>query len=86
MTDPSSSSSHFEDLPPRSEYRFELEPGERLAIRLVPGSGDAEIFGAELWPRDDKWYIFGGEAKGCVCSWKGCRIEVGEYRCRKMGY
>ncbi|PWN20724.1 hypothetical protein BCV69DRAFT_312675 [Microstroma glucosiphilum] len=71
-----SSSSHFETLPPRSEYRFELEAGERLAIRLVPDTGDAEIFGAELLPREDKWYTFGDEAKGCICSWKGCTIEI----------
>lgn len=49
-----------------------------MAIRLVPDTGDAEIFGAELLPREDKWYTFGDEAKGCICSWRGCTIEIGE--------
>ncbi|PWN24647.1 hypothetical protein BDZ90DRAFT_234917 [Jaminaea rosea] len=71
-----SSSSQFETLPPRSEYRFELEAGERLSIRLVPESGDAEIFGASLLAGDNRWYTFGEEAKGCVCSWNGCQIEL----------
>ncbi|KAE8258423.1 hypothetical protein A4X13_0g1701 [Tilletia indica] len=36
-------------IPPRSEFRFELEPGERISFRLVPGlGGDAECFGAPL--------------------------------------
>lgn len=77
-----SSSSQFETLPPRSEYRFELEAGERLSIRLVPESGDAEIFGASLLAGDNRWYTFGEEAKGCVCSWNGCQIELGEQQQR----
>ncbi|CAO1624693.1 unnamed protein product [Parajaminaea phylloscopi] len=70
------SNSQLESIPPRSEYRFELEPGERLSIRLIPDSGDAEIFGAELLEGEDRWYTFGEEAKGCVCSWNGCQIEI----------
>lgn len=70
-------------LPPRSEYRFELEPHERLSIRLVQGrtqSGedpDAEIFGAELvGGSQERWYPFGDEAKAAVSSWRGAEIEV----------
>lgn len=74
----SASPSQFETLPPRSEYRFELEAGERLSIRLVPDSGDAEIFGASLLAGNDRWYTFGEEAKACVCSWNGCQLELCE--------
>lgn len=73
------SNAQLETLPPRSEYRFELEPGERLSVRLVPETGDAEIFGAELLEGENRWYTFGDEAKGCICSWNGCQIELGEH-------
>ncbi|KAJ9479534.1 mRNA cleavage and polyadenylation factor CLP1 [Pseudozyma hubeiensis] len=70
-------------LPPRSEYRFELEPHEKLSIRLVQGrtqSGeepDAEIFGAELvGGTQERWYPFGDEAKAAVSSWRGAEIEI----------
>ncbi|CBQ73472.1 related to Pre-mRNA cleavage complex II protein Clp1 [Sporisorium reilianum SRZ2] len=70
-------------LPPRSEYRFELEPHERLSIRLVQNrtqSGDepdAEIFGAELvGGTQERWYPFGDEAKAAVSSWRGAEIEI----------
>ncbi|SPO45242.1 Protein CLP1 [Moesziomyces antarcticus] len=70
-------------LPPRSEYRFELEPHERISIRLVQNrtpSGqepDAEIFGAELvGGSQERWYPFGDEAKAAVSSWKGAELEI----------
>ncbi|KAJ1018462.1 hypothetical protein NDA18_006613 [Ustilago nuda] len=70
-------------LPPRSEYRFELEPQERLSIRLVQNGTqageepDAEIFGAELVVgTQERWYPFADEAKAAVSSWKGAEIEI----------
>lgn len=65
-----------QQLPARSEYRFELEPGERISLRLVPQTGDAEVFGAELLPGADKWYAFGDEAKVAVTTWSGCTLEM----------
>ncbi|KAI0665305.1 hypothetical protein C8Q70DRAFT_943580 [Cubamyces menziesii] len=59
-------------LQPTSEYRFELDPGTTLAIKLV--SGYAEIFGAEL--AEGKTYVFGQECKAAVFTWQGCTIEV----------
>ncbi|KAI8982833.1 Pre-mRNA cleavage complex II protein Clp1-domain-containing protein [Trametes punicea] len=59
-------------LQPESEYRFELDPGTSLAIKLV--DGNAEIFGAEL--AEGKAYIFGQECKAAVFTWQGCTIEM----------
>ncbi|KAI0647520.1 hypothetical protein C8Q79DRAFT_959857 [Trametes meyenii] len=59
-------------LQPESEYRFELDPGASLAIKLV--NGQAEIFGAEL--AEGKVYVFGQECKAAVFTWQGCTIEV----------
>ncbi|KAI0807663.1 Pre-mRNA cleavage complex II protein Clp1-domain-containing protein [Fomes fomentarius] len=59
-------------LQPESEYRFELDPGTTLAIKLV--NGYAEIFGAEL--AEGKTYLFGEECKAAVFTWQGCTIEV----------
>ncbi|KAI0723768.1 Pre-mRNA cleavage complex II protein Clp1-domain-containing protein [Cerioporus squamosus] len=59
-------------LQPESEYRFELDPGTSLAIKLV--TGHAEIFGAEL--ADGKAYVFDQECKAAVFTWQGCTIEV----------
>ncbi|KAI0780453.1 Pre-mRNA cleavage complex II protein Clp1-domain-containing protein [Trametes elegans] len=59
-------------LEPESEYRFELDPGTSLAIKLV--TGYAEIFGAEL--AEGKTYLFGQECKAAVYTWQGCTIEV----------
>lgn len=72
-------------LPPRSEYRFELEPSEQLSIRLLPNplaqtpneQPDAEIFGAELvGGSQERWYPFGDEVKAAVSSWRGAEIEI----------
>ncbi|EKM82406.1 hypothetical protein AGABI1DRAFT_104404 [Agaricus bisporus var. burnettii JB137-S8] len=60
------------ELEPESEYRFELDPGASLAIKLLRGK--AEIFGAELVT--GKYYLFGHECKAAVFTWRGCTIEV----------
>ncbi|KAF9447863.1 hypothetical protein P691DRAFT_670597 [Macrolepiota fuliginosa MF-IS2] len=62
------------DLKPESEYRFELDLGAALAIKLVRGK--AEIFGAELVP--GKIYLFGFECKAAVFTWRGCTIEMSQ--------
>ncbi|KAK0535669.1 Cleavage polyadenylation factor subunit clp1 [Tilletia horrida] len=65
-------------LPPRSEFRFELEPGERISFRLLPQSGDAEVFGAPLVAGEGRWYPFGEEAKAAVASWTGAELEMSQ--------
>lgn len=59
-------------LEPEAEYRFELDPGTSLAIKLV--RGHAEVFGAEL--AEGKQYLFGSECKAAIFTWQGCTIEV----------
>ncbi|KAH6918292.1 cleavage/polyadenylation factor ia subunit Clp1p [Coprinopsis sp. MPI-PUGE-AT-0042] len=59
-------------LHPESEYRFELDPGTSLAIKLLRGK--AEIDGAELV--EGKTYLFALECKAAVFTWHGCTIEV----------
>ncbi|KAI0306398.1 Clp1-domain-containing protein [Multifurca ochricompacta] len=59
-------------LDPETEYRFELDPGNSLAIKVL--KGHAEVFGAEL--ADNKYYLFGHECKAAVFTWQGCTIEV----------
>ncbi|KAF8637404.1 hypothetical protein AX17_002899 [Amanita inopinata Kibby_2008] len=59
-------------LEPESEYRFELDPGKSLAIKLIQGY--AEIFGSELV--EGKSYLFGSECKAAIYTWSGCKIEV----------
>lgn len=69
-------------LPPRSEYRFELDAGEILSVRLVPDPmtgirGDAEVFGMSLATGgQDKWHVFGHEARASIVSWGGAEIEL----------
>ncbi|KAF8590063.1 Clp1-domain-containing protein [Ramaria rubella] len=55
-----------------TEYRFELDPGTSLAVKLV--SGLAEVFGAEL--AVGKTYLFGSECKAAIFTWQGCILEV----------
>ncbi|KAH9833021.1 Pre-mRNA cleavage complex II protein Clp1-domain-containing protein [Rhodofomes roseus] len=55
-----------------TEYRFELDPGTTVAIKLA--HGQAEIFGAEL--AEGSVYLFGFECKAAVYTWQGCTIEV----------
>ncbi|RDX46870.1 hypothetical protein OH76DRAFT_1456984 [Lentinus brumalis] len=59
-------------LQPESEYRFELDRGTSLAIKLV--TGHAEIFGAEM--ADGKTYLFGQECKAAIFTWHGCTLEM----------
>ncbi|KAJ7221034.1 Pre-mRNA cleavage complex II protein Clp1-domain-containing protein [Mycena haematopus] len=59
-------------LDPETEYRFELDPGTSLAIKLI--RGHAEVFGAEL--AANKPYLFGSECKAAIFTWRGCTIEV----------
>lgn len=74
----SSTGIRTQQLPPRSEYRFELEANERLSIRLVPESGDANVFGAEFIPgtTSERWYTFGDECKACISTLMGCQLEL----------
>ncbi|KDQ60880.1 hypothetical protein JAAARDRAFT_31881 [Jaapia argillacea MUCL 33604] len=59
-------------LDPETEYRFELDIGTSLALKLL--RGQAEIFGAELV--EGQTYIFGQECKAAIFTWRGCTIEV----------
>ncbi|KAL0066482.1 Cleavage polyadenylation factor subunit clp1 [Marasmius tenuissimus] len=59
MSEGSESSSKEWVLEPETEYRFELDPGTSLAIKLL--RGNAEIFGAEMV--EGKPYLFGSECK-----------------------
>lgn len=46
-------------------------------MRLLPNTGDAEVFGAELvGGTQERWYPFGDEAKVAVSTWNGAQIEV----------
>lgn len=59
-------------LAPLHEYRFELDPAESMALRLVDGT--AELFGLELATGQD--YPFGDEARGAVFTWHGATLEM----------
>ncbi|KAG1891418.1 Pre-mRNA cleavage complex II protein Clp1-domain-containing protein [Suillus subluteus] len=59
-------------LEPETEYRFELDPGTSLAIKLA--HGQAEVFGAEL--AEGKTYLFGTECRAAVFTWQGCTLEI----------
>jgi hypothetical protein len=65
-------SRHF-SLEKLHEYRFELEKGESISIRLNGGS--AEIFGFELSVGVD--YPFGNECRAAVFTFHGAQIEIG---------
>ncbi|KAJ7775183.1 Pre-mRNA cleavage complex II protein Clp1-domain-containing protein [Mycena metata] len=54
-------------LDPETEYRFELDPGTSLAVKLI--RGHAEVFGAEL--AANKPYLFGSECKAAIFTWRG---------------
>ncbi|KAI0302220.1 Pre-mRNA cleavage complex II protein Clp1-domain-containing protein [Russula brevipes] len=70
--DSGSSSTREWVLEPETEYRFELDPGNSLAIKVL--KGHAEVFGAEL--ADGKYYLFGCECKAAIFTWQGCTIEM----------
>ena len=60
-----------EDLPARTEWRFEVPHSQTYTLKLL--SGHAELFGVELAPNQN--YVFSG-FKGAVFSWQGCRLEI----------
>lgn len=70
-----------EELPPRSELRFEVAFAKSYRIRLVRGT--AELFGSELAPSTT--YTFSG-TKGAVFTWHGCTLELqGEVESEYVG-
>ncbi|KAG5645598.1 Cleavage polyadenylation factor subunit clp1 [Asterophora parasitica] len=73
-TEQSSTATKEWNLEPESEYRFELDPGTSLAIKLV--RGHAEVFGAEL--AEGKQYLFGSECKAAVYTWRGSRPDASD--------
>ena len=77
------------ELEAETEYRFELDPGASLAIKVRPRrllvllqglnsfqlvQGQAEVFGTEL--AEGKQYLFGSECKASVFTWQGCVLEI----------
>lgn len=58
-------------IEPEHEYRFEVDFGNKLRLRLV--QGNAEIFGTELSAGPE--YEFSGR-KYAVFSWQGCTLQV----------
>ncbi|KAL1762178.1 Pre-mRNA cleavage complex II protein Clp1-domain-containing protein [Schizophyllum commune] len=72
MSDPAASETRQWDLHPETEYRFELDPGTTVAIKLL--RGQAEIYGCEL--AEGKSYLFGEECKAAVFTWRGASIEM----------
>lgn len=60
-----------ETLAPRSEWRFEVGFHQEYHIKVE--SGNAELFGIELAPKQN--YSFSG-CKGAVLSWQGCQLEI----------
>ncbi|KAL1668606.1 hypothetical protein GGF50DRAFT_96568 [Schizophyllum commune] len=75
MSDPAASETRQWDLHPETEYRFELDPGTTVAIKLL--RGQAEIYGCEL--AEGKSYLFGEECKAAVFTWRGASIEMKEH-------
>lgn len=63
--------SRTEDLAARTEWRFEVAFNQTYSIRLL--SGQAEVFGVELAPKQP--YILSG-AKGAIFTWQGCQLEI----------
>ena len=59
-------------LLPLQEFRFELEPGESLAVTLLQGS--AEVFGFELVPGQP--HPFGDEVRAAVWTPNGAELEM----------
>ncbi|KAK4544389.1 hypothetical protein LTR36_004280 [Oleoguttula mirabilis] len=75
-----------EDLPPQSEWRFEAAFGQQYNIRLL--SGQAELFGVELAPKQT--YNLSG-CKGAIFTWQGCQLEItgdaeSEYSAKETEY
>ncbi|KAL8787288.1 MAG: hypothetical protein Q9195_007847 [Heterodermia aff. obscurata] len=69
--EPESQPTYIYELEECTEWRFEIAFGLELEVKLL--SGNAEIFGTELAPKQT--YKFTG-AKAAIYTWHGCRIEV----------
>jgi polyribonucleotide 5'-hydroxyl-kinase len=78
-------------LEPESEYRFELDPGSSLAIRVRPHPRPITRMMIDTKPlqvlkghaevfgaelADGKYYLFGHECKAAIFTWQGCTIEM----------
>ncbi|KJX92578.1 mRNA cleavage factor complex II protein Clp1 [Zymoseptoria brevis] len=63
--------SRLENLPSRTEWRFEVAFSQHYSIKLE--SGHAEMFGVELALK--QVYTFSG-FKGAIFTWQGCQLEV----------
>lgn len=72
LSAPTQPATRDQDLPPNTEYRFEVGFARTLTVRLR--SGTAEYFGTELAPSTT--YSFQG-TKGAIYTWHGCRLELG---------
>ncbi|KAL8953152.1 MAG: hypothetical protein Q9222_000973 [Ikaeria aurantiellina] len=64
-------STQIYDVPEGTEWRFEVQFGSNVEIRLL--SGTAELFGTELAQKQT--YTFSG-TKAAIYTWHGCSIEV----------
>ena len=64
-------STRTEDLPPRTEWRFEVPFHQNYSIRLLTGC--AELFGIELAANQP--YTFSG-TKAAIFTWQGCQLEI----------
>lgn len=69
---PSNAPPRTEELPPRSELRFEVSQHNPYTLRLLRGT--AELFGTELAPSTN--YVVPAGTKGAVFTWHGCAVEV----------
>ncbi|CAF9928351.1 MAG: Cleavage polyadenylation factor subunit clp1 [Heterodermia speciosa] len=69
--EPESQPSTIYEIEERMEWRFEIAFGLELEVKLL--SGNAEVFGTELAPKQT--YIFTGTS-AAIYTWHGCRIEV----------
>ncbi|SRR5229473_1510062 len=90
-SNPGSSNTREWVLEPETEYRFELDPGNTLAIRVSPRSQSITRMmikdknlqvlkgHGEVFGAelaDGKYYLFGHECKAAIFTWQGCTIEM----------
>jgi polyribonucleotide 5'-hydroxyl-kinase len=82
-------------LEPETEYRFELDPGTSLAVKVC-----LDIYLSRSTPQSDfyilqlihgqaevfgaelaegKQYLFGSECKAAIFTWQGCTIEISSF-------
>jgi hypothetical protein len=87
---------HFGQIKPpkESEFRFELEAGAPIAIRVRSKSprhcpvgcngpdqvvaGNAEVYSSEMAP--GRTYVFSQECRAAIYSWEGCTLEMSRLR------